>query len=153
MKGADEIVERTIKEMSEATGIPADTLRYYDKLGIVSPKRRTNGYRTYNEIDYIYLQYVTVMKYANFSLGEIRLVIRSMSIKPSPECNRINRDLVAGKREELTARIRNYRKIILFIDMVLPMIHNHDDFAKNEEELDRFVDSVYQDIMRSGGTA
>jgi len=52
-------MERNIKEMSEATGIPSDTLRYYDKLGIVSPKRQDNGYRTYNETDFIYLQYVT----------------------------------------------------------------------------------------------
>jgi DNA-binding transcriptional MerR regulator len=145
-------MERTIKEMSEATGIPADTLRYYDKLGIVSPKRQDNGYRTYNETDFIYLQYVTVMKYANFSLGEIRLIIRSMSMKNSPECNRINRDLVLGKREELTAVIRNYRKIIKFIDMVLPMIDGNEVYTQNEEELDRFVNSVYQDVRQSGGT-
>ena len=144
-------MERTIKEMSEATGIPADTLRYYDKLGIVSPKRQDNGYRTYNETDFIYLQYVTVMKYANFSLGEIRLIIRSMSMKHSPECNRVNRDLVLGKREELTAVIRNYRRIIKFIDMVLPMIESDEIYVENEAELDRFVNSVYLDVRKSGG--
>lgn len=145
-------MERTIKEMSEATGIPADTLRYYDKLGIVSPKRQDNGYRTYNETDFIYLQYVTVMKYANFSLGEIRLIIRSMSMKHSPECNRMNRDLVLGKREELTDAIRNYRKIIKFIDMVLPMIESDEIHVQSEEELDRFVHSVYLDVKQSGGS-
>lgn len=144
-------MERTIKEMSEATGIPADTLRYYDKLGIVSPKRQDNGYRTYNETDFIYLQYVTVMKYANFSLGEIRLIIRSMSMKHSPECNRVNRDLVLGKRDELTAVIRNYRRIIKFIDMVLPMIESDEIYVENEAELDRFVNSVYLDVRKSGG--
>lgn len=144
-------MERTIKDMSDATGIPADTLRYYDKLGIVSPKRQDNGYRTYNETDYIYLQYVTVMKYANFSLGEIRLIIRSMSMKHSPECNRVNRDLVLGKREELQSAIRNYRKIIKFIDMVLPMIESDVIHAEKEEELDRFVNSVYLDVRQSGG--
>ncbi len=145
-------MERTIKEMSEATGIPADTLRYYDKLGIVSPKRQDNGYRTYNETDFIYLQYVTVMKYANFSLGEIRLIIRSMSMKHTPECNRMNRDLVMGKREELTDAIRNYRKIIKFIDMVLPMIESDEIHVQSEEELDRFVHSVYLDVKQSGGS-
>ena len=145
-------MERTIKEMSEATGIPADTLRYYDKLGIVSPKRQDNGYRTYNETDFIYLQYVTVMKYANFSLGEIRLIIRSMSMKHSPECNRMNRNLVLGKREELTDAIRNYRKIIKFIDMVLPMIESDEIHVQSEEELDRFVHSVYLDVKQSGGS-
>lgn len=144
-------MERTIREMSEATGIPADTLRYYDKLGIVSPKRQDNGYRTYNETDFIYLQYVTVMKYANFSLGEIRLIIRSMSMKHSPECNRVNRDLVLGKRDELTAVIRNYRRIIKFIDMVLPMIESDEIYVENEAELDRFVNSVYLDVRKSGG--
>lgn len=144
-------MERTIKEMSEATGLPPDTLRYYDKLGIVSPKRRPNGYRTYNETDFIYLQYVTVMKYAHFSLGEIRLIIRSMSMKHSPECNRLNRDLVTGKRDELTDRIRNYRRIIQFIDKILPMIRDDLVYVENEEELDRFVRTIYLDVLKSGG--
>jgi len=91
------------------------------------------------------------MKYAGFSLGEIRLIIRSMSMKHSPECNRVNRDLVMGKREELTDAIRNYRKIIKFIDMVLPMIDGNEVYVEKEEELDRFVNSVYLDVKQSGG--
>lgn len=144
-------MEQTIKEMARATGLSTDTLRYYDKLGIISPKRRPNGYRTYDETDFIYLQYVTVMKYAHFSLGEIRLIIRSMSMKNSPECNRLNRDLVTGKRDELTSRIRNYRRIIQFIDQVLPMIRNNQVYVENEETLDRLVRSIFLDVLKYGG--
>ena len=85
-------------------------------------------------------------------LGEIRLIIRSMSMKHSPECNRMNRDLALGKREELTDAIRNYRKIIKFIDMVLPMIESDEIHVQSEEELDRFVHSVYLDVKQSGGS-
>ena len=35
----------SITQMAQMSGIPTDSLRYYDKLGIVSPKRAENGYR------------------------------------------------------------------------------------------------------------
>ena len=42
----------TIKEVSEKYGIPADTLRYYEKVGVIPPVTRTSGgIRDYCESD------------------------------------------------------------------------------------------------------
>lgn len=53
-------------------GIPKDTLRYYDRMGIVSPSRDDNRYRRYSKDDLIDLMNIQVMQYAGFSLDEIR---------------------------------------------------------------------------------
>ena len=37
--------------MANISGISLDSLRYYDKLSIVSPKRKKNGYRYYEKIE------------------------------------------------------------------------------------------------------
>ena len=36
-----------IKEFSAQTGLSADTLRYYEKEGLLLPERDGNGYRVY----------------------------------------------------------------------------------------------------------
>lgn len=140
----------TIKQMSKITGLPTDSLRYYDKLGIVSPKRKDNEYRYYDERDYLLLKYIIVMKYAHFSLGEIKTIINSMSLKPSDECNRFDRELITAKRTELIECIKNYKQILKFIDTVLPMMENVDVFTENEVNLDNFVSKIYDNIMKPG---
>lgn len=138
----------TIKQMSKQSGIPLDSLRYYDKLGIVSPKRKGNNYRYYDEKDYIYLQYVMVMKYAQFSLSEIKTIIQSFGKVPDDECNRINRELLEGKRTELLEIAKNYRKIARLIDAIIPMIGSKESFSENEEKVDQFIHSVYRNISK-----
>lgn len=140
----------TIKQMSEKTGLPADSLRYYDKLGIVSPKRSESGYRYYDEKDYIALQYVAVMKYANFSLSEIKEVICTMALEPNDTCNKINRELIEIKKVELQGVIDNYKKIIKLLNVILSMIENTDCFLRNEKEIDALVNKIYTSIRNRG---
>lgn len=48
----------TIKEVSEKFNITQDTLRYYEKIGMIPPvNRKANGIRNYNEEDlnWVYL--------------------------------------------------------------------------------------------------
>lgn len=40
-----------ISELSRASGASARSLRYYEQLGFISPERRSNGYREYDESD------------------------------------------------------------------------------------------------------
>lgn len=42
-----------IGEMAEMTGLTRDTLRFYEKKGVIAAKRRENGYRYYTEQDTI----------------------------------------------------------------------------------------------------
>jgi MerR family redox-sensitive transcriptional activator SoxR len=45
---ADELIN--IREMSERSSVPASTLRYYEKLGLITSERATSGsHRRYSE--------------------------------------------------------------------------------------------------------
>jgi len=41
----------TIKEAAELLQLSTHTLRYYDEIGVLTPKREPNGYRYYSEVD------------------------------------------------------------------------------------------------------
>jgi DNA-binding transcriptional MerR regulator len=62
----------SIQEVSRLLQIPKDTLRYYDRKGIVSPSRRENRYRRYSKQDLIDLMNIHILQYADFTLEEIK---------------------------------------------------------------------------------
>lgn len=53
----------TIKEVSEKYGISADTLRYYEKVGVIPPVTRTpGGIRDYGESDISWVEQAKCMR-------------------------------------------------------------------------------------------
>lgn len=40
-----------ISEVSTATGLPVKTIRYYEDIALITPKRQANGYRVFSESD------------------------------------------------------------------------------------------------------
>lgn len=66
-----ETKEYLIREMSEVLSVSTDTLRFYEKKGILTPKRRENGYRYYTEDDIKNFMWILYNRKLNFSLEEI----------------------------------------------------------------------------------
>lgn len=63
----------TIKRAAELYGLSADTLRYYEKIGLIVPQReKDNGYRLYSSDDFSKLNMIASMLRMNFSLGKIK---------------------------------------------------------------------------------
>lgn len=63
----------TIKEVSEMAGIPATTLRYYDKEGLLPYlERRGSGYRIFNETDLTMLQIIDCLKNTGMPIKDIK---------------------------------------------------------------------------------
>ena len=64
-----------ISEVSERTGVPASTLRYYERLGILAADRSPNGYRDFDEGHLERLDFITAAKRLGLELPEIRRLI------------------------------------------------------------------------------
>lgn len=63
-----------IAEFEKRVGLSRDTLRYYEKKGLISPpKRDANGYRYYDEIQRQELAFINKGKTIGFTLKEIKL--------------------------------------------------------------------------------
>ncbi len=61
-----------IGELSKSTGFQVETLRYYEKQGLITPVSRTEaGYRQYDQESLKQLQFVRKAKSVGFSLNEI----------------------------------------------------------------------------------
>ena len=63
----------TIKEVSEILNIPASTIRYYDKEGLLpSIERRDSGYRLFSEENLRALRLIECLKSTGMSIKDIR---------------------------------------------------------------------------------
>ncbi|HTZ80972.1 MAG TPA: Cu(I)-responsive transcriptional regulator [Stellaceae bacterium] len=65
-----------IGAVSEATGLPAKTIRYYESIGLVEPAERSSGnYRLYGEREVMTLRFIERARRLGFSLKEVKELI------------------------------------------------------------------------------
>ena len=60
-----------IGEIADATGLSRDTLRFYEKRGLLRARRSANGYRDYPPEAVDWLRYLRLAQSLGFSLAEI----------------------------------------------------------------------------------
>ncbi|MCB5908905.1 MerR family transcriptional regulator [Streptomyces pinistramenti] len=60
-----------IGELAAQAGITKDAIRFYEKLGLVTGRRLSNGYRDFPPGTVIWLHYIRTAQTLGFSLAEI----------------------------------------------------------------------------------
>ncbi len=58
----------TINEVSKLYGLSADTLRYYEKIGLIPPVKRSSGKRNYSKEDCKWVQFIRCMRNAGLPI-------------------------------------------------------------------------------------
>ena len=120
----------SIRQASIMLKIPRDTLRYYDKMGLVCPIRGDNNYRYYTQQDIFDLQYIQVLSFAGFSLSEIgRLFeyMRACDINNFP----LMLQILKNKREDLAKRVLVFQSMINYIDETEAIISSETRMGEN----------------------
>lgn len=75
-----------INELSKQSGIHLETIRYYEKMGLMpEPKRLANGYRDYDEASLKQLKFIKTCRSLDFSLAEIKF-FNEMKTQQSQHC-------------------------------------------------------------------
>ena len=64
-----------IGDVSERTGLPAKTIRYYEDIGLVRPARDTNGYRVFRDTDAHKLAFLGRARALGFSIEDCRTLL------------------------------------------------------------------------------
>ncbi|WP_150910720.1 Cd(II)/Pb(II)-responsive transcriptional regulator [Marinobacter halotolerans] len=97
-----------IGEISKATGVPIETIRYYEKIGLVpAPEREASGYRSYRQHHLDRLVFIRRCRNLDMAQDEIRELIR-LADQPDADCSDVDALLarhlghVRRRLEELT---------------------------------------------------
>ena len=66
----------TIGKLSDISGFSTDTIRYYEKMGVLGkPERAANGYRVYTQEILNILLFIKRAKIMNFTLDDIKMLL------------------------------------------------------------------------------
>ena len=124
---------KTVKQVSELTGVSVRTLHHYDEIGLLKPAKVTEaGYRLYDDASLQRLHAIMLLKELQFPLKEIRKILDSPGFDPMQALQQQIELLELQKQhlEDLISHAREIQK-----SGVIPM-----DFSSfNTEKLDRYA--------------
>lgn len=101
----------TIGEMAKLLDIPASTLRYYDKEGLLPfVERSSGGMRMFHETDYEWLQIIECLKKTGMPLKDIRTYI-DMAMEGDSTID-LRFQLILRQREAVRAQMAELQKTL-----------------------------------------
>ncbi len=101
----------TIKEVTEITGLSSDTLRFYEKEGLIGPINKTSGgIRNYNEHDLARIRFIKCMRSADLSIPVLREYVRLYDQGKDTESKR--REILVNERAKLIEKINNMNEAL-----------------------------------------
>ena len=133
---------KTVKEVSELTGISVRTLHYYDEIGLFKPTEVTEaGYRLYDDKAIEKLGQILVFRELDLPLADIKLIM------DNPDLDR--NSVLAKQREMLCLKKQRLERIIANIDNMLKGDHDMDFTVFDETELKDLFTDMLQNMNES----
>lgn len=109
-----------IGELHQATGVAIETIRYYEKEGVLpAPARTDNGYRSYGSAHLERLSFIRHCRALDMPLAEIRQILNFV-VHPEADCGDINRLI-----DEQLARVRVRLKSMRALEKQLSKLRIH----------------------------
>lgn len=104
-----------IAEVSEQYGISTDTLRYYERVGLIPPVNRSeSGIRDYNELDLRRVDFIKCMRSAGLPI-EV-LVEYVALVQQGDKTIEARKEILKDQRELLVARMKEMQKTLDILD-------------------------------------
>jgi DNA-binding transcriptional MerR regulator len=110
--GLGGIAMRTVKQVSELTGISIRTIQYYDEIGLLKPSKVTEaGYRMYDDDSLELLQQILFFKELDFQLKDIKRITQNPTYDKKKALQN-QKELIQVKRNRLDGLLELLDKLI-----------------------------------------
>ena len=112
-----------IAEVSEQYGLSADTLRYYERVGLIPPVHRSeSGIRDYNELDLRRVDFIKCMRSAGLP---VEVLIEYIAlVQKGDKTIKARKEILAEQRELLVARMKEMQKTLDLLDHKIEIYEN-----------------------------
>ncbi len=132
---------RTVKEVSDITGVSIRTLRYYDEIGLLKPTQLTDsGYRLYDSKSLEKLQQVMFFRELEIPLIDIKKIMENSNYDKE-HALLSQKSLLESKRNRLNG-------LIELINDVMKGVNTMSFEAFNEKDVQIMLDHVFENISQ-----
>jgi DNA-binding transcriptional MerR regulator len=112
-----------IMEVSEQYSISSDTLRYYERIGLIPPvNRKENGIRDYNELDLRRVEFIKCMRSAGLP---VEVLIEYVAlVQRGDKTIEARKEILIEQRELLIARMQEMQKTLDILNHKIEVYEN-----------------------------
>jgi DNA-binding transcriptional MerR regulator len=112
-----------IAEVSERYGVSSDTLRYYERIGLIPPVNRNGGgIRDYGEIDVKRVEFIKCMRSAGLP---IEVLIEYVGlVQQGDRTIEARKEILKEQRERLVARMAEMQKTLDLLNYKIGVYEN-----------------------------
>ena len=117
-----------IGEISKLYGIGTDSIRYYEEIGMIQPKRSESGYRYYSIHDIWRLNVIRDLRSIGFTMEQIREYLKHHTVSSSLS-------MLEEEKKAIAAQIQHLKILQKNVDLRLRNIHSALSLPLNEIRL------------------
>ncbi len=112
-----------IAEVSERYGLSSDTLRYYERVGLIPPVTRTeSGIRDYADLDIRRVEFIKCMRSAGLP---VEVLIDYMELVQQGDATiEARKDILKEQRDQLAARIQEMQQTLDLLNHKIQVYEN-----------------------------
>lgn len=135
-----------IKDFAAKFQVSTDTVRYYEKEGLLSPGRSANGYRVYDGQCERDMQFIIVLKELGFSLEDIHVFVEMEKQPGSMESNLLALQLFEGKLADIQQRMQFWKQAFTTLTAVHALMVDG-KCQENTPYIDSMIREMYEKIQ------
>lgn len=112
-----------ISEASEQSGISSDTLRYYERIGLIPPvNRNKSGIREYTALDLRRVEFIKCMRSTGLPI-EVLIEYYGL-VQQGEQTIEARKEILIEQRAQLVAKMAEIQKTIGLVDRKLEVYEN-----------------------------
>jgi len=102
----------TIGQVAESAGVPATTLRYYEREGVLAPTvRSAAGYRLYDANAVDRLEFIRSAQAVGFTLDDVRMLLDFDSGNGKKKCKSEVQELIQKRLSQVEQKMSDLRRV------------------------------------------
>lgn len=128
-----------IKEFAAKVGCNPDTLRFYEKMGMLVPARTTGNYRQYTVADLTTYRIIHSLKRAGLPLDEIQRILKLRGTDMCATCSEDTLRFITGKHTQFIDNQKFYANLSLLTDQMAEALTTS---TLSKSELDAMIEQI-----------
>ena len=126
-----------ISEVSEQSDLSSDTLRYYERIGLIPPvNRNDSGVRDYSDLDVRRVEFIKCMRSVGLPI-EVLIEYYGL-VQQGDETVEARKEILVEQRAQLVAKMEEMQKTMELLDYKISVYE--DAVLKKEKEIAQVED-------------
>ena len=126
-----------ISEVSEQSGLSSDTLRYYERIGLIPPvNRNDSGIRDYSDLDVRRVEFIKCMRSVGLPI-EVLIEYYGL-VQQGDETIEARKEILIEQRAQLVTRMEEMQKTMGLLDYKISVYE--EAILKKEKEIAKVED-------------